>query len=70
MTADELERIALFVKAVNAAEREYRVSLDLGGFYEDKFMRLTPEINHAAGLSIEPHVGGSCLTLVRAEVKP
>lgn len=69
MTYDELRRIALFVQAVNRAELDHRVSLNLKGSYDDKYIELTPSRDSWLDLEIEPRIGGSSLTLVRRELK-
>jgi len=65
MTPDELERIAKFVKAVNAAEREFEVYLELTPG-PDKYLRLVPKYPNRI-LHVKPYPGGSYLELVRPE---
>ena len=65
MTADEIERIGQFVKALNKAERDYNVFIELTPGPE-KYLRLVPGYPHRV-LQIEPHVGGADLELVRPD---
>lgn len=64
MTADELERIAKFVRALNALEEEHQVSFDQAGNYDATYLEIVPHKSEKPW-GVVPYVGGDHLIVER-----